>query len=273
MQSGLSGISLRLIGVLLLFVPGILGLDCFFRAAKKKVPLSQLQRYVYSAFISMSSLIVLYVLSPIYFSPTTAWTSMTVENFNIVTETDFISLPFSNLFALYLVHIFVTVVLAGGFGLLVNYRTDGDRDLRDPWHYAFAVVPSDGEDIEVVMSDGSIIQGEYNKQAWDETKRELYLDSPKEVEYDSKTEELLRDISLGRSILLQEGEISRIIFSESDPQGTQEYKVEEDPSLATASIFNDFDQTNLKEFEGESQESGSGQELNLPEEEENSSEI
>lgn len=101
---------------------------------------------------------------------------------------------------------------------MVERRSPGPRDRREPWRYAFETVPQPGELIEVVTSDGTIIHGDFVEAAWDENRRELFLDNPSEINYKDDGVTIEKEVPLGRNILLLRQSIEYVVFPETDPQ-------------------------------------------------------
>lgn len=259
MQPGVGSLSFRLVALLLLLAPGLLAIDVFFRYTEQRQRLSRLQRYVYSAIASLGSLAVLYVLTPLYFKPLEKTVNAAIRVFNIATGPEIAELSFAGLAILYLTHIGITALIGLGSAKAYNRRIPPDsRDRREPWEYAFSVSPEEGETVEVVTSDGTVIQGDYNIEGFDTERRELYLDNPYEVEYADDLDDIERKVSLGRAIFLPNDAISRVVFIEPDPQS--EYEVDEktvrELNKAMEELFGKFEQESLDSFENNADKGG-----------------
>lgn len=211
-------VPLSLLAIVLLFVPGLVGLEVLLRTSQRRRSYSRTHLIVYSSILSMGSLFCLYVLTPIYFDGVVAFTDSIVDTLGIVTFSDGFSLSGANLVALYVLHVGFACGIGWIGGKVIDWRQGGNRDRREPWHYAFSVVPSAGEEIEVVLHDGTIVHGSFNEEAWDESRRELYLDDPEEIVYADDGSGIEERTPLGRSILLHEQAIIQVVFIEQDPQ-------------------------------------------------------
>lgn len=207
----LGPVPLSLILIILLFIPGVIGLDLYYRYSQRSTSLTRPQLLVYSAAVGVLSLLLLYLSSPLTFGVLTRIGSF-VGEFGTVKETDLVDLSISQLVVFYTLH----VVVSGGLGIFVGSRNRAENaDRREPWEYGFGKVPKDGETIEVLTANGVVVSGEYNEAAWDDSRRELFLDDPYEIEYDGDSTVTKKD--MGRSVILQEASISQVIFVEKDP--------------------------------------------------------
>lgn len=211
-------VPISLLSILLLIGPGLIGLDLYFRFSGKNSSLSRLQLVVYSAAVSVASILLLYLTTPIYFPLLSSASNDVASQLGIITESELSQLKIPNIISLYLFHFFLAGIFGAGMGYAANERSDKELDRRDAWQYAFEAVPEDGEQIEVVMEDNTTIQGQFNEKAWDADQRELFLEDPSEVEYEENGSSIDHCHDLGRSILLKEEAISRIVFTKDDPQ-------------------------------------------------------
>jgi len=230
MMASLGTLPVSLLTILLLVVPGLLGIEFYYLLSKKNASLTRIQWVVYSTFVSIISLLTLYFASPLYYEFIDGLATDTATNLNIVSEEQILALTLPVLLTLYLLH----VVISSGGSALIGLGVDKilhrgrSLDRRQPWHYAFNEVPSHGEEIEVVMNDETVIQGEFNETAWDENRRELFLDNPYEVVYSQDGGERITQHDLGRSILLREEAISRVIFTIEDPDQERTQAISEE---------------------------------------------
>lgn len=228
---------LSVITIILLIAPGLLGIDIYFRVSKRSDSLSRIHWIAYSSVVSLVSLIALYLLTPLYFRRVRDFTNTVAQTSNMVTIGHLSNITLANALSFYLIHLILAGVLGIIIGLLDDKVIHSDRSLdrRDAWQYAFNVVPSDGEEVEVTMTDGTVIQGEYNEQAWDGKHRELFLENPYEVVYSEGGGEVTERHDLGRSTLLHERSLSRIVFTEEDPYSEKAEEIstsgEEAPEL------------------------------------------
>lgn len=257
MAAGTGSLTFRLITVLLLFVPGILSLYLLLRLTERKDSLSNIQRYVYGSLLSIASMAILYIGSPFYFDTLGGWIPNVASSFGVVSEEDLSTTPLSFLIALYLIHVSLTVLIAFAVAKIDLRYIDTIRDRRDPWHYAFAVSPEEGETVEVVTNDGRVIHGDFNPQAWDEDARELYLDEPESVEYDSSGESIEEKTAIGRSMFIHTDNISRVIFLRTDPQSGYTFELDEDKAENIEVAIKNISNVSLVDFnEEENQNEG-----------------
>ncbi|WP_257300243.1 DUF6338 family protein [Haloarchaeobius sp. FL176] len=222
-------VPISILSIILLVVPGLLGLELYYRFSKKTESLSRIQWIVYSSLLSISSLLLIYITTPHHFEFINSSSANIVGAWNIATETEISELSVSALVSFYVLHIFA----AGTAGLLIGIvdnkviHRGESLDRREPWHYAFDLVPNDQEAVEVIMEDQTVIEGRYNEAAWDESRRELFLDDPYEIIYTSDGERRLQEIDLGRSIILKEEAISWVVFTKEDPDREKASEIDE----------------------------------------------
>lgn len=216
-----------LIVLVLLLVPGLVGVELYYRRTSKRSRLSRIQLIVYSIFLSIVSIFILYLTTPIYFDWINTGSSDIAQSLDIVSESEISDVSLPVLIPLYTIHIILTLFL----GFLIGYvddeywNTDRVLDRRAPWKYAFDETSS--EEIEIVLQDGDIIRGQFNESAWSKDKRELYIEDPKQVEYDGQ-ELISEPIELGRSLLIMESSISQVIFVEEDPRTEGDYEASDE---------------------------------------------
>jgi len=227
----LGRIPLGLLTIILLVLPGLLALDIYFRVSKKSRSYSRIKWIGYSTGVSLASLLVLYSTSPLYFSGLASWAPEFEQTVGLVTRSQMKGSSGLETISLYLLHVGIATVLGTSAGVLDRFglnRNSPPRDRREPWSYAFNQIPADGETIEVVVNDGTIIQGDFNRTAWDDSQRELFLDDPYQVEYFDNGATIKDRQDLGRSMLLKEETISRVVFIEEDPDTTTINQIEEE---------------------------------------------
>lgn len=247
-------ISISLLTLLLLLAPGLIGLRLFYDVSNRKYSLTRTRLIVYSSVLSSVSALTLYIFSDYifsYFLPSVEWIA---DYLNIVGESRIreISLPIA--VGLYLVHISVTLIFGAFFGW--GYRRYKFRrhneliDRREPWEFFFTKSPRDGERVEVTLNGGDIIQGEFNKRAFDPDQRELFLDDPYSVEYQDGSS---AKQDLGRSIYLHADAIQQVVSIEEDPNASiteylEEFAIEEGLREEVESMVRDLElQTSLSE--------------------------
>ncbi|ADB60296.1 hypothetical protein Htur_1408 [Haloterrigena turkmenica DSM 5511] len=219
-------IPISLLAIILLLVPGLVALEIYYRRTGKQSKLSRIQWVVFSVFLSLFSLLLLYVSTPIYFDQLTDIVESLSTSLNIVNDEELFSMSIPIMTVFYIIHVGVSLVIGRVIGELDDRCLNPDRvlDRRPPWQYAFDEANS--EEIEVKLRDGTVIQGQFNEAAWDKEEHELYIEDPYEVEYDG--EELVGDpIDLGRSILLKGSAITHVLFTEEDPYTEMEINSEE----------------------------------------------
>lgn len=216
-----TGLPLSLLTILLLLAPGVLGLQLFFKYAQRNPSPSRTQWVAWSVLVSLISIGVLYIASGIVV-PVAKFGGGLIEDLLqtvIRSELDFSIAEVSILYLLHLLVIGFGGWAVGSFDSNV-LKSEQVLDPREPWEYAFDEIPVDGEQLDIVLDDGSIVRGNFNETAWESSKRELFLEDPFEVTVnDEGVEEETQD--LGRSILLQSDAISYIIFTNEDPNQSQ----------------------------------------------------
>jgi hypothetical protein len=209
-----SVLPVSLLILVLLILPGLIGLDLYYQFSKRTSSLSRTQLLVYSTGVSLLSTVLLYFSTSFSYEFILELASWFENWASPVTGPDLNDLRISEALLFYFSHILLAGVIGAGVGF---YRRDENSDRREPWHYAFNVVPNDGESLEVITKDGMTVEGEFNESAWDEGRRELYLDDPYEVVYEKRDDPDPDRHDLGRSILLHEESIRHVLFTNKDP--------------------------------------------------------
>lgn len=178
---------LGLVTVLVFVVPGLIGLEAYFRASQRSRELSRTRLVVYSAAISLVSLAGLYAFSAPFLQwaetlggwLTQSWfaTSLTVP---ITQQAD---VDLSTVVALYLTHLALASLFGIGFGVVSNRIFDRgvSRDRRDPWELGFEERAIESGEIVVVLKDGRSLAGTHETRGWDGDRRELLLIDPRDV--------------------------------------------------------------------------------------------
>jgi hypothetical protein len=217
MVSGVGAAPLNVIVLILLFVPGIIGMDLYYFTAQKRNPLTRSRRLIYSTAISAVSLLILYVVSPVYFDAGSMIIGRTAARLNIVTQEELANLvlPVGTVF--YISHAALAGLGGALAGRTIRTVSSSDSDPREPWHYAFEQSGSD-ERIEVLLTDDRIIHETFDQAAWDSSQRELFLNDPEQVTYNSDGTNIESRNSLGRSLLIMGDSISQVVFLEQDPE-------------------------------------------------------
>ena len=212
-----------LVTILLLIAPGYLAVRVFLRAAERNDTLDRTGKIVWSSAVSLVSLLLLYLLSPVHFEWVVAGGETLTEGFGVVTGAKLLGVSLSAGVLLYAEHLSVLFLLAVLLGGVDKLRGDGDRDRREPWRYAFDKA-GEGQ-IEVSLEDGSQIRGEFDPFAWDSSRKDLYLGDPVRVT-DEGSEQI------GQSMLIRSEWITGVAFLEDDPnsermEGTRVSETEE----------------------------------------------
>jgi hypothetical protein len=217
MVSGVGAAPLNVIVLILLFVPGIIGMDLYYFTAQKRNPLTRSRRLIYSTAISAVSLLILYVVSPVYFDAGSMIIGRTAARLNIVTQEELANLvlPVGTVF--YISHAALAGLGGALAGRTIRTVSSSDSDPREPWHYAFEQSGSD-ERIEVLLTDDRIIHETFDQAAWDSSQRKLFLNDPEQVTYNSDGTNIESRNSLGRSLLIMGDSISQVVFLEQDPE-------------------------------------------------------
>lgn len=249
---------LGFIFVLLVLAPGLIGLDLYHRVARRKSSLSRIKWVAYSTAISIVSLTLVFLAVPV----SELLSLPVVRSFERVVGlrgvSYFATKSLAELLFLYFQHVLVVGLLAVGVAVLDRRWREEELDRREAWKFAFDEGRDETDRVEVVMTDGAIIRGDFIRKAWDRSRRELYLDDPVEVEYvedpDGGLAEEVQDI--GRSTFLNGNSISRILFLQEDPQSGRMDAVDEarefsDTFLDIIERLPEGEQTTLSELKEE----------------------
>lgn len=239
-MSGLSTVPLSLVYIILLFVPGLLGLDLYLKSSQLVGRFSRLQYLAYSVFLSLLSLCLLYFLTPFYLGHFAPDVPRFPSETHLATIPQLTRLTLPDLVSLYILH----VLSAGALGLAFGFfnreilNPDEERDRREPWAYTFdeAVLPP--ETVQVQLSDDKIVEGMWERKTWSEQKRELYLQEPREVSFDGDEK---RTDPIGRGIFINTDDILQVILLDSDPQ-TDPEEVEAEDSEVSKDAEEDTDE-------------------------------
>lgn len=211
-------LSIGVSAIILLLVPGLVALVLYFRISNRRDELTRIQWLTFSIAISLISLFLLYISTPIHFDWITTLIDETVGE-PLVADKELLELSFPVLISFYIFHVIITMIIGAGSGWFDNRFWSADQvlDRRAPWKYAFD--EAEDEEVEVTLEDGTVIRGQFNEAAWTKDDRELYLEAPSIIEYedgeDGREEEL---IEIGRSVLLKESSMAYVVFTESDPE-------------------------------------------------------
>jgi len=220
-MAGSSTVPLSLVYVILLFVPGLLGLDLYLKSSRLVGRFSRLQYLAYSVFLSLLSLCLLYFLTPFYLGHFVASVPISPGEANLATIPQLTRLTLPNIVLLYILH----VLSASALGLTTGFfnrevlNPDEDRDRREAWTYTFDEATLPPETIQVQLSSDRIVEGTWERKTWSEQERELYLQEPEEVEF---TDEGKETDPIGRGIYIHSDDISQVILMDSDPQTNPE---------------------------------------------------
>lgn len=228
-MNDLGTIGLTFFYLVLLIVPGIIGIDIYFRRSKKRDNFGRLRAVVYSVFLGLLSLVTLYILTPIYFGLITNLSDDISDLIGLVTASEIFNLSLANIVSIYMIHFILAVLIGYGVGLLddkvLNRNEVNDR--RDPWTYTFSEVAGDEERIRVVTDDGDVFEGAWNERAWSKTQSDLYLE---EVEQISPSVEEVHPGEIGRGIYIHQQSVSHVIFTEQDPDSGSYDEEDREPS-------------------------------------------
>ncbi|WP_256289524.1 DUF6338 family protein [Halobellus inordinatus] len=246
-----TGVSLSLVVILLLLAPGVLGLQLFFKYAQRNPSPSRIQWVAWSVLVSLVSIAILYAFSGAVVPVAKTVGGAIENNLQTVLRSE-LEFSIAEISILYLLHLVVIGVGGGVVGLIDSevIKSDQVLDPREPWEYAFDEIPVDGEPLDIVLDDGSIVRGNFNDTAWESSKRELFLEDPFEVVIgEDGTETDTQD--LGRSILIQSDAISYIVFTNEDPnQGRmEESEIDEQDREEAEEAVEKLASTNLSDYE------------------------
>jgi len=197
----ISPVSTDLILLILLLLPGLLGLKLFLFRAERIDAYSRLDAIIYSVGISIISVLLMYGLY-----------SITLRRLATFLDVQFSSLPL--IIGLYLIHIGISSALGDGAGRVVNWKdTDGrDTTRKEIWDYAFDDIYSDSR-VRVFTTEDSEIEGTVVMAGQLPQARDLILASPYEL-IDIEDDDNKRAIDLGDYVYIHEQAVSHIGFFE-----------------------------------------------------------
>lgn len=210
MQVGVR-LPVRFLAILLLAVPGLVGLEVYYRLAGRPNTLSRTRLVAFSTVVSLSSLLVLYLGSPLYLDRLVRATGdgalaglPAVESLPVV--------PLPAVVLLYLLHSGVATAIGTAVGFMSDSLLNRgiERDRRDPWSYAFQHHIGGTNEVVVVLDDGRRVAGSLVEAAWDGDTRELYV----------RGATLVGDAGEeppGELVLFTEAAVSHVYFPERDP--------------------------------------------------------
>lgn len=224
-MSGLSTVPLSLVYVILLFVPGLLGLDLYLKSSQLVGRFTRLQYLAYSVFLSLLSLCLLYFLTPFYLGHFVIDVPFFPSDTHLATVPQLARLRLPDLVSLYILH----VLSAGALGLAFGFfnrevlYADEERDRREPWAYAFDEAARPTEYIKVHLTSGKMIEGKWAREMWSEDARELYLKNPREIRFVDGDKEIKRADGrntkhFARGIYIHVDAISQVELPLLDPQ-------------------------------------------------------
>lgn len=161
-----SALSTNLVLLLLLLLPGLLGLKLFLYRADRIGGHSRLDAIVYSAGISLLSLLILYGVYAGY-----------LRSLPDFADIQFSSLPF--IIGLYLGHIGISAILGELSGRVANqcFSNGRDKTRKEIWDYTFDDIYSNSR-VRVFTSDNSEIEGTIVRAGQPVQARDLILASP-----------------------------------------------------------------------------------------------
>lgn len=197
----ISPVSTDLILLILLLLPGLLGLKLFLYRADRIGGHSRLDAIVYSIGISILSVLILYAIYGIY-----------LRQLPRFEDVQFSSLPF--IIGLYLSHVGVSTLLGELSGRIVNWQFSSGRDTsrKEIWDYTFDEIYSDSR-VRVFTTSNSEIEGTVVRAGQPLQARDLILASPYEL-IDTDDEDNKRAIDLGDYVYVHEEAVSHIGFFE-----------------------------------------------------------
>lgn len=224
-MSGLSTVPLSLVYIILLFVPGLLGLDLYLKSSQLVGRFTRLQYLAYSVFLSLLSLCLLYFLTPFYLGHFVPDIPLFPSETHLATVPQLARLTLPDMVSLYILH----VLSAGALGLAFGFfnreilHPNENRDRREPWAYTFDEAARSTELIKVHLTDGKMIEGKWEREMWSEEARELYLKNPREIQFVEGEKEIKRTSDkntkhFARGIYIHVDTISQVELPLLDPQ-------------------------------------------------------
>jgi len=197
----ISPVSTDLILLILLLLPGLLGLKLFLFRAERIDAYSRLDAIIYSIGISIISVLLMYAIY-----------SVILWRFATFSDVRFSSLP--PIIGLYLSHVGMSSLLGEIGGRVANRRdTDGrDTTRKEIWDYGFDDIYSDSR-VRVFTTEDSEIEGTVVMAGQLPQARDLILASPYEL-IDTEDDDNKRAIDLGDYVYIHEQAVSHIGFFE-----------------------------------------------------------
>lgn len=234
-MNGLSSSPLNLVYIILLFVPGLVGLDLYLRSSQLVGRFNRLQLLAYSIGLSLVSLGFLYFLTPFYLDYFVADVPPSPLDSQLATVDQLSQLTLPDIVALYILHVLSAITLGttAGFFDREVLNHDEERDRREPWAYTFDEAAFSPEDVQVHLSGEDVIEGKWHRKTWSEDVRELYLREPSKVRFGENGKETE---PLGRGIYIHVDEISRVVLPNIDPQTDPEESEVPDEDSAEESL-------------------------------------
>lgn len=159
-----------LLGIILFLLPGLMGIRAYFRASKKADPLSRTETVAWSFLLSLSSMLLLYVIYSVKYPgfPTVA---------NLQREIH--TLP--SAIGHYLGVLTLSVATGWAYGKDIDNNEDEVRSRRDLWEYYLEEIIGETDDyiVRVVTSQGERVIGRLTKYGSSSQDRDVVLDKPK----------------------------------------------------------------------------------------------
>lgn len=261
-MNSLGTIGLTFFYLVLLIVPGIIGIDIYFIRSKKRNNFGRVRSIVYSVFLGLFSLVILYIITPIYFGPVTNISDSISDFIGLVTIGEISNLSLANIVSIYTIHFSLAVFIGYIVGFLDDVVLSRNKvnDRRDPWAYTFSEVAGDEERIRVITDDGDVFEGAWNERAWSKTQSDLYLE---DVEQINPSVEEVHPGKIGRGIYIHQQSVSHVIFTEQDPDSSSYDEEDREPSGIEEALPEEGSDTSVdpegKEDEEESSDQNQGQ--------------
>lgn len=236
-MQGAPRLPLGVVTIVLLVAPGLIGLELYYRFSKKSNDLSRTRLLVYSAVVSLGSLVAMYAATPLYFDTVTGSPPTALGEIRLLSLVSG-SVSLSEGMLLYGIHVAVAIVVGVGLGLFsdkVVYR-GRDQEPRDPWVFGLEEQVGSDREIVVVLDDGSQFAGVYEEKLIASRENGLYIDNPRDITPPENTSQSTRqgerdsteerqgvqgiDQLVGSAFFSPES-IAGVFFVESDPQGDE----------------------------------------------------
>lgn len=228
--------NLGILAIVLFLLPGLLGIRAYFFISKKADPFSRIETIAFSFFISILSILSLYLMYSICFREL-ATLSLLIQEVN--------TLP--SAIGHYVSIFIISVVLGAAGGKLTDYNSDEIRSRRDIWEFYLSKLVDDTNEyvVRVVTTQGERVSGKLVKYGSSAQQKDIVLQKPKTQLVDDSGEKIEVENWTGQ-VYLQESDIQQVHFDslwDADKIHLQDDGMSEEQQEAQ-----DEAMTNLKEL-------------------------